>query len=171
MTEAGRTAAERRGRLKLFVSYAPGAGKTCAMLKQALRQKGQGTDVAAGVVDPHGHACTARLLAALERLAGPALAKNGEIDLDAVLARAPKLVLVDDLAHRNRAGSRHSHRSQDVAELLKAGMDVYATVNVQNIESLSDAVDAVTGAATVILAMGAGKTAATAIDQYIQSKA
>ena len=64
MTEAGRTAAERRGRLKLFVSYAPGAGKTCAMLKQALRQKGQGTDVAAGVVDPHGHACTARLLAA-----------------------------------------------------------------------------------------------------------
>ena len=56
MTEAGRTAAERRGRLKLFVSYAPGAGKTCAMLKQALRQKGQGTDVAAGVVDPHGHA-------------------------------------------------------------------------------------------------------------------
>lgn len=147
MTEAGRTAAERRGRLKLFVSYAPGAGKTCAMLKQALRQKGQGTDVAAGVVDPHGHACTARLLAALERLAGPALAKDGEIDLDAVLARAPTLVLVDDLAHRNRAGSRHSHRSQDVAELLKAGMDVYATVNVQNIESLSDAVDAVTGAA------------------------
>lgn len=64
-----------------------------------------------------------------------------------MLARAPKLVLVDDLAHRNRAGSRHSHRSQDVAELLKAGMDVYATVNVQNIESLSDAVDAVTGAA------------------------
>ena len=147
MTDAGRTAAERRGRFKLFVSYAPGAGKTCAMLKQALRQKGQGTDVAAGVVDPHGHACTARLLAALERLAGPALAKDGEIDLDAVLARAPTLVLVDDLAHRNRAGSRHSHRSQDVAELLKAGMDVYATVNVQNIESLSDAVDAVTGAA------------------------
>ena len=64
------------------------------MLKQALRQKGQGTDVAAGVVDPHGHACTARLLAALERLAGPALAKDGEIDLDAVLARAPTLVLV-----------------------------------------------------------------------------
>ena len=81
MTEAGRTAAERRGRLKLFVSYAPGAGKTCAMLKQALRQKGQGTDVAAGVVDPHGHACTARLLAALERLAGPALAKDGEMSV------------------------------------------------------------------------------------------
>lgn len=76
MTEAGRTAAERRGRLKLFVSYAPGAGKTCAMLKQALRQKGQGTDVAAGVVDPHGHACTARLLAALERLAGARAGKG-----------------------------------------------------------------------------------------------
>ena len=147
MTEAGGTAAERRGRLKLFVSYAPGAGKTCAMLKQAMRQKGQGTDVAAGVVDPHGHACTARLLVALERLAGSALAKGGEMDLDAALARAPELVLVDDLAHRNAAGSRHSRRSQDVAELLKAGMDVYATVNVQHIESLSDAVAAVTGEA------------------------
>lgn len=147
MTEAGRTAAERRGRLKLFVSYAPGAGKTCAMLRDALQQKGRGTDVAAGVVDPHGHACTARLLVALERLAGSALAKGGEMDLDAALARAPELVLVDDLAHRNAAGSRHSRRSQDVAELLKAGMDVYATVNVQHIESLSDAVAAVTGEA------------------------
>ncbi len=147
MTDAGRTAAERRGRLKLFVSYAPGAGKTCAMLRDALQQKGRGTDVAAGVVDPHGHACTARLLVALERLAGSALAKGGEMDLDAALARAPELVLVDDLAHRNAAGSRHSRRSQDVAELLKAGMDVYATVNVQHIESLSDAVAAVTGEA------------------------
>lgn len=145
MTDAGRTAEERRGRLKLFVSYAPGAGKTCAMLRDALQQKGRGTDVAAGVVDPHGHACTARLLVALERLAGSALAKGGEMDLDAALARAPELVLVDDLAHRNAAGSRHSRRSQDVAELLKAGMDVYATVNVQHIESLSDAVAAVTG--------------------------
>ena len=144
MTDAGRTAEERRGRLKLFVSYAPGAGKTCAMLRDALQQKGRGTDVAAGVVDPHGHACTARLLVALERLAGSALAKGGEMDLDAALARAPELVLVDDLAHRNAAGSRHSRRSQDVAELLKAGMDVYATVNVQHIESLSDAVAAVT---------------------------
>ena len=124
MTDAGRTAAERRGRLKLFVSYAPGAGKTCAMLRDALQQKGRGMDVAAGVVEPHGHACTERLLAALERLAGPALARGGEMDLDAALARAPDLVLVDDLAHRNAAGSRHSRRSQDVAELLKAGMDV-----------------------------------------------
>ena len=147
MTDAGRTAEERRGRLKLFVSYAPGAGKTCAMLRDALQQKGRGTDVAAGVVDPHGHACTARLLVAQERLAGSALAKGGEMDLDAALARAPELVLVDDLAHRNAAGSRHSRRSQDVAELLKAGMDVYATVNVQHIESLSDAVAAVTGEA------------------------
>ena len=147
MTDAGRTAEERRGRLKLFVSYAPGAGKTCAMLRDALQQKGRGTDVAAGVVDPHGHACTARLLVALERLAGSALARGGEMDLDAALARAPELVLVDDLAHRNAAGSRHSRRSQDVAELLKAGMDVYATVNVQHIESLSDAVAAVTGEA------------------------
>ena len=147
MTDAGRTAAERRGRLKLFVSYAPGAGKTCAMLRDALQQKGRGMDVAAGVVEPHGHACTERLLAALERLAGPALARGGEMDLDAALARAPDLVLVDDLAHRNAAGSRHSRRSQDVAELLKAGMDVYATVNVQHIESLSDAVAAVTGEA------------------------
>lgn len=147
MTDAGRTAEERRGRLKLFVSYAPGAGKTCAMLRDALQQKGRGTDVAAGVVDPHGHACTARLLVALERQAGSALAKGGEMDLDAALARAPELVLVDDLAHRNAAGSRHSRRSQDVAELLKAGMDVYATVNVQHIESLSDAVAAVTGEA------------------------
>lgn len=147
MTDAGRTAEERRGRLKLFVSYAPGAGKTCAMLRDALQQKGRGTDVVAGVVDPHGHACTARLLVALERLAGSALAKGGEMDLDAALARAPDLVLVDDLAHRNAAGSRHSRRSQDVAELLKAGMDVYATVNVQHIESLSDAVAAVTGEA------------------------
>ena len=147
MTDAGRTAEERRGRLKLFVSYAPGAGKTCAMLRDALQQKGRGTDVAAGVVDPHGHACTARLLVALERLAGSALAKGGEMDLDAALARAPELVLVYDLAHRNAAGSRHSRRSQDVAELLKAGMDVYATVNVQHIESLSDAVAAVTGEA------------------------
>lgn len=147
MTDAGRTAEERRGRLKLFVSYAPGAGKTCAMLRDALQQKGRGMDVAAGVVEPHGHACTERLLAALERLAGSALAKGGEMDLDAALARAPELVLVDDLAHRNAAGSRHSRRSQDVAELLKAGMDVYATVNVQHIESLSDAVAAVTGEA------------------------
>lgn len=140
-------AEQARGRLKLFVSYAPGAGKTYAMLTAALRARARGVDVAAGRVEPNGRADTARLLAALERQCGPALEKDGELDLDAALARAPKLILVDDLAHRNAPGSRHSRRCQDVTELLKAGIDVYATLNVQQIESLSDAVAAVTGAA------------------------
>jgi two-component system sensor histidine kinase KdpD len=139
---------ERRGKLKIFFGASAGVGKTYAMLAAAQQRKAEGIDVVAGYVEPHGRAETERLLAGLETIPylmlreGPARVR--EFDLDRALARKPKLLLVDELAHSNAAGSRHAKRWQDIEELRDAGIDVWTTVNVQHIESLADVVAGIT---------------------------
>ena len=138
-----------RGRLKVFLGAAPGVGKTFAMLQAAHAQQRQGVQVVAGVVETHGRGETEALLAGL--LQQPMLRSQyrgvtlEEMDLDGLLACAPALALVDELAHTNAPGSRHAKRWQDVQELLAAGIDVYTTVNVQHLESLNDKVRDITG--------------------------
>lgn len=139
----------RRGRLKIFFGYAAGVGKTYAMLSAARREREQGIDVVIGYVEPHGRAETEALTRGLEALPTRSLEYRGvtlqEFDLDAALARKPALLLVDELAHTNAEGSRHTKRWQDVLELLDAGIDVYSTLNVQHIESLNDVIASITG--------------------------
>ena len=139
----------RRGRLKIFFGYAAGVGKTFAMLEAARRAKAEGVDVVVGYVEPHGRKDTEALLEVLEILPTRAVPYRGvtlrEFDLDAALARKPKLILVDELAHTNAEGSRHAKRWQDVEELLDAGIDVWTTLNVQHVESLNDVVAQVSG--------------------------
>ncbi|WPO98575.1 sensor histidine kinase KdpD [Pseudomonas sp. HR96] len=138
-----------RGRLKVFLGAAPGVGKTYAMLQAAHDRQRQGLGVLAGVVETHGRRETEALLAGLPQL--PLLRREHrgiwleELDLDTLLASAPQLALIDELAHSNAPGSRHSKRWQDVQELLGAGIDVYTTVNVQHLESLNDQVRDITG--------------------------
>jgi two-component system, OmpR family, sensor histidine kinase KdpD len=136
----------RRGELRIYLGMAPGAGKTFAMLGEARRRLDRGTDVVVGLVETHGRAKTAELLAGLEAVPRRSV-PNGldEMDLDAVLARKPEVALVDELAHTNAPGSRHPKRWQDVADLLDAGIDVISTVNVQHLESLNDVVERITG--------------------------
>lgn len=140
---------KKRGMLKIYFGYAAGVGKTSAMLKDAHEIKKNGVDVIAGYIEPHARPETAALLVGLESL--PFLVvhyKNiavNEFDLDAALRRKPALILVDELAHTNVEGSRHTKRYQDIEELLRAGIDVYTTVNVQHIESLNDVVASITG--------------------------
>ena len=142
-------AAEHRGRLKIFLGAAPGVGKTWEMLVQAKRLQAQGTDVLAGVVETHGRAGTIAELQGLPELPLRAIPYRGqalqEFDLDAALARRPGLLLVDELAHTNAPGSRHAKRWEDVAELVEAGLTVWATLNVQHLESLNDDVARITG--------------------------
>lgn len=142
-------AKSRRGRLKIFFGAAPGVGKTYAMLEAAHRELAAGVDVVVGYVEPHGRKDTEALLAGLEVISPRETAYHGmslrEVDVDAVLARRPELILVDELAHTNAEGSRHTKRWQDVEELLAAGIDVYSTLNVQHIESLNDIVAQITG--------------------------
>lgn len=145
----GEASASRRGQLKIFFGYAAGVGKTYAMLSAAQAAWRRGVDVVAGYVEPHDRPETRALLSGLE-VVEPRLVRHGamelsEFDLDATLARAPRLALVDELAHTNAPGSRHAKRYQDVEELLRAGIDVYTTVNVQHIESLNDMVASITG--------------------------
>ena len=141
----------RRGRLKLFFGAAPGVGKTYAMLAEAQAKHAQGLDVLIGWVDTHGRADTEAMLAGLASMPRKALTHRGktlaEFDLDAVLARQPALVVVDELPHSNVPGSRHPKRWQDVEELLAAGIDVYSAMNVQHLDSLNDVVSRVTGVA------------------------
>ena len=141
--------AKKRGHFKIFFGYAAGVGKTYAMLKAAHAAKRHGIDVVAGYIEPHARPQTAALLSGLEALPVKQIPHNNimlnEFDLDAAIQRKPQLVLVDELAHSNAPGCRHSKRYQDVEELLKAGIDVYTTVNVQHIESLNDMVAAITG--------------------------
>ena len=146
--EMQRRAADRnRGQLKIFFGYAPGVGKTCAMLQAAQDARRRGVDVVCGWVDDHGRPGTRSRMGALERLPMMRLPNGaGEFDLDAALRRRPKLILLDEINHVNAPICRHSRRYQDVEELLNAGIDVYATVNVQHIESLNDQVAAITGA-------------------------
>ncbi len=138
-----------RARLKVFLGAAPGVGKTYAMLQEARSRWQGGLDVVAGVVETHGRAETQALLEGLPVLPRIPVAYRGvelqEFDLDGVLARRPRLVLVDELAHTNAPGCRHGKRWQDVLELLDAGIDVYTTVNVQHFETNRDAVAKVTG--------------------------
>ena len=140
---------EKRGKLKIFFGYAAGVGKTYAMLQAAHQARARSVDVVAGYIEPHERPQTAALLAGLEQLPAKQIACGGvtlrEFDIDGALRRRPRLILVDELAHANAQGSRHSKRCQDVQELLAAGIDVYTTVNVQHIESLNDTVASITG--------------------------
>src|SRR5262245_35061177 len=142
-------AREERSRLKVFVGAAPGVGKTYAMLQAARERARDGVDVAVGVVETHGRVETEALLDGLEVVPRQAIAYRGqtltEMDLDAILARRPELVVVDELAHTNAPGSRHPKRWLDVEELLDAGIAVYTTVNIQHLESLNDVVAQITG--------------------------
>jgi two-component system, OmpR family, sensor histidine kinase KdpD len=141
-------AREGRGRLKIFLGAAPGVGKTYEMLKTAQKRRQEGIDVVVGIVESHGRSETAALVDGLELVARRTVEYRGraleEMDLDAILRRQPKLVLVDELAHTNAQGSRHAKRYLDVEELLSAGIDVYTTLNIQHVESLNDVVARIT---------------------------
>lgn len=140
---------QARGRLKIFFGFSAGVGKTFAMLEAAQALAAQDIDVVAGVVETHGRAETEAQLAGIARLPMSMVAyrerRLPEFDLDAALARKPRVMLVDELAHSNVPGSRHAKRWQDIDELLRAGIDVYTTLNVQHIESLNDVVGQITG--------------------------
>lgn len=138
-----------RGRLKIFFGYAAGVGKTYSMLEAAHTLKESGIDVVVGYIEPHSRPETAELVKGLEAIKPLEVLYKGikvrELDLDSAIARRPQVILVDELAHSNVEGCRHMKRYQDIEELLKAGIDVYTTVNVQHIESLNDIVSAITG--------------------------
>jgi len=138
-----------RGKLKIFLGYVAGVGKTYAMLEAAHQRHDEGMDVVVGYVETHQRKETEALLAGLEVLPRLKVDYRGteleEMDIDGVIARRPRLVLVDELAHTNAPGSRHPKRYQDVEEILNAGIDVYSTVNIQHLESLSDVVRQITG--------------------------
>lgn len=131
----------QRGELRIYLGASPGVGKTYAMLGEAHRRAERGTDVVAAAIETHGRSKTAELLRGIETVGDP----SAELDVAAVLARRPRVVLVDDLAHTNAAGSRNPKRWQDIEELLDAGITVISTVNVQQLESLSDVVTKITG--------------------------
>lgn len=141
--------ARKRGRLKIFLGYAAGVGKTFAMLEAGLQRKAEGVDVVVGYVDTHGRVETEALARLHEVVPRREVEYRGitltELDLDRVIARRPQLALVDEFAHTNAPGSRHFRRYQDVEELLEAGIDVYTTLNVQHLESLNDVVAQITG--------------------------
>ncbi len=142
-------ARERGGQLKVFLGAAPGVGKTYAMLNAARELRRQGIDVVVGLVETHGRRETEALLEGLPALPRRSLQYKDrsidEFDLDAALMRKPRVLLVDELAHRNAPGSRHERRFQDIEELLDAGIDVYSTLNIQHLESLNDLVSRTTG--------------------------
>ena len=138
-----------RGKLKVFFGASAGVGKTYAMLSAARPLRTQGLDVVVGIAETHGRAETKALLDGLELLPLNEIGYHGrmlkEFDLDGALRRRPALLLVDELAHTNVPGSRHTKRWQDVEELLAAGVDVWTTLNVQHLESLNDVVGEITG--------------------------
>jgi len=142
-------APRKRGRLKVFLGMSPGVGKTYEMLRAARRRKVEGADVVVGVVETHGRKETSSLLRGLEVMARKPITYRErtllEFDIDAAIARRPDLLLVDEYAHSNAPGSRHPKRWQDVEEILAAGIDVWTTLNVQHLESLSDVVLRITG--------------------------
>ena len=137
------------GRLKIFLGYVAGVGKTYAMLEAAHQRKAEAVDVVVGYIETHGRAETEGQLTGLEIVPRLKVEYHGvqlpEMDIDAVLQRHPRLVLVDELAHTNAPGSRHAKRYQDVEELLDRGINVYSTLNIQHIESLNDVVAQITG--------------------------
>ncbi|MDR6815721.1 two-component system sensor histidine kinase KdpD [Neorhizobium sp. 2083] len=139
---------EARGRLKIFLGAAPGVGKTYEMLMSGRARKADGVDVVIGVVETHGRKETEALVEGFEVVPRKLIDYRGqqldEMDLDAILARRPALVLVDELAHTNASGSRHPKRYMDVQEILLQGIDVYSTLNIQHVESLNDVVAQIT---------------------------
>jgi len=144
------TASEKKeGIFKLFLGYAPGVGKTHNMLSEAIRRYSRGEDVVVGVVETHGRRPIVELAARLEQVPRRKLEYKGtvfeEMDVDAIIARNPKVVLVDELAHTNIEGSKHAKRYQDVIEILDAKIDVLSTMNVQHIESLTPTIERITG--------------------------
>src|ERR1700676_2151825 len=141
--------AKKTGRFKLYLGYAPGVGKTHTMLTEAIRRHARGEDVVIGVVETHGRKAVVELLANLEAVPRKCIDYKGalfeEMDVDAILARKPCVVLIDELAHTNIEGSRHRKGYEDVLELLDAGVDVLSTMNIQHLESLTPTVQGVTG--------------------------
>jgi two-component system, OmpR family, sensor histidine kinase KdpD len=148
LLEAARREEQHVGKLRIFVGAAPGVGKTYEMLQQAHAKRKDGYDVVAGIVETHGRKDTEALLDGLEVIPRRHIDYKGqsltEMDLDAIIARHPQIVLVDELAHTNAEGSRHPKRYLDVEELMSYGIDVYTTVNIQHIESLNDVVAQIT---------------------------
>ncbi|MBZ9603931.1 sensor histidine kinase [Phyllobacterium chamaecytisi] len=142
-------ARETRGKLTVFLGAAPGVGKTYAMLLRARRLKEDGADIVIGLAETHGRVETAELLDGLEGIPRKQVNYRGkvleEFDIDAAIARKPKIIIVDELAHTNVPGSRHPKRYQDIEELLWQGIDVWTAMNVQHLESLSDVVTSITG--------------------------
>jgi two-component system sensor histidine kinase KdpD len=140
---------QKRGRLKIYLGFAAGVGKTYEMLQEGHRLKRQGVDVVIGVVETHGRAETAAQISDLEQVPRRRIEYRGvvleEMDIDALLARRPTIALVDELAHTNAPGSRNAKRYQDVEELIRAGINVISTLNIQHLESLHDIVEAATG--------------------------
>jgi two-component system sensor histidine kinase KdpD len=140
---------QQRGRLKVYLGFAAGVGKTYDMLQEGQRLKRQGVDVVIGMVETHGRVDTAAQLGDLEQVPRRRIEYHGvileEMDLDAILARRPTVALVDELAHTNAPGSRNGKRFQDVEELLNAGINVISTLNIQHLESLYDLVERSTG--------------------------
>ena len=138
-----------RGRLRIYLGAAPGVGKTFAMLAEAARARERGRDVVVGFVETHDRARTAAQLDGLETIPRKTLVHRGatftELDVAAVIERAPKAALIDELAHTNVPGSKNAKRWQDVDEILDAGIDVVSTVNIQHLESLNDVVRQITG--------------------------
>jgi two-component system, OmpR family, sensor histidine kinase KdpD len=138
------------GHLKVFIGMAPGVGKTYRMLQEGAAESDSGRDVAIGYLEPHGRAETVAQAEGLELVPRRTLEYRGrqleEMDLPAVLARAPELCLIDELAHSNAPGAEHEKRYEDVRDVLAAGIDVFSTVNVQHLESLNDQVAQLTGA-------------------------
>ena len=134
---------------KLFLGYAPGVGKTYTMLTEAIRRQSRGEDVVIGVVETHGRKTVAELITQLEVVPSKSLEYKGavfeEMDVDAILARKPRVVLVDELAHTNIEGSKHRKRYEDVFELLDVSIDVLSTMNIQHLESVTPTVQGVTG--------------------------
>src|ERR1700742_116327 len=148
LLEAARREDGHAGKLRIFVGAAPGVGKTYTMLETARARKKDGDDIIVGVVETHGRKETEALLDGLEVIPRRHVEYRGrtldEMDLDAIVSRRPRIVLVDELAHTNAPGSRHPKRYLDVEEILNHGIDVYTTVNIQHIESLNDVVAQIT---------------------------
>src|SRR3984893_5835189 len=140
--------ARRRGRLKVYLGATPGAGKTFAMLKEARERRQRGEDVVIAYVETYARVRTEELLASFELIPRKRIPYRGtvleEMDLDGVLARHPRIALVDELAHTNAPGSANEKRWQDVEQLRDAGIDVISTINVQHVESVNDVVEKIT---------------------------
>lgn len=140
---------KKKGVFKVFLGYAPGVGKTYSMLSEAIRRRERGEDVVIGVVETHGRVPTAELTAELETIPRRSLDFRGalfqEMDVDAIIARAPQVVLIDELAHTNVQGSKHRKRYEDVMDILEANIDVVSTINIQHLESVTPVVQSLTG--------------------------